>query len=132
VLECDRRVDVQRRRRELDVALLVVELDLERVVGDLLDAAELVDEVHVPGGAPELAVGRAAQADRLLVGDPLADGVVLDCAQLVGVDPSRGVVLTRLQQRLGRSRLPTWSARNGGVVRAAMAVQKSSWAGSPT
>jgi hypothetical protein len=39
------------------VALLVVEGDLDLLVGGV-DPVELVDEVHVPGGAAELAVRR--------------------------------------------------------------------------
>ena len=54
--------DAQRRRREVDVPVLVVELDLHVVLG-LGDAANLVDEVHVPGGAPVLTVGNALEAE---------------------------------------------------------------------
>ena len=57
-------VDVQRRRRELDRALLVAELHMQRLVEHLGDAVELVDEVHVPRRAAELAVGHGAQARR--------------------------------------------------------------------
>jgi hypothetical protein len=35
----------------------------------------------MPPGAPELAVGRRLQADRLLAGDDLADLRILDAAQ---------------------------------------------------
>ena len=49
-------VDARLRRAELDVAGLVVELHVHVLVV-LADAAELVDEVHVPGRAAELAVG---------------------------------------------------------------------------
>ena len=45
-----------RRRRELDVALFVVKLDLQVVLG-LGDPANLIDEVHVPRGATVLAIG---------------------------------------------------------------------------
>ena len=89
-----------------DAAAAVLELDRE-VGGELLDAAELVDEVHVPGAAAQLAVGRRLQADGLLHAHALADGVVLDPAQLVRVDRPGGVIGTRLQKRGGRSRLPT-------------------------
>jgi hypothetical protein len=53
------------------------------------DAAELVDEVHVPGGAAELAVGRRPQPTVLLLAHDVADRLVLDAAQLVGVDAAR-------------------------------------------
>jgi hypothetical protein len=88
---------VQRRGRELDLAVLVEEFDRD-VAGLLADPVELVDEVHVPGGAAELAVGRRAEADLLLPADGLADRVVLDAAQLGGVDPPGGEVVARLQQ----------------------------------
>ena len=52
------------------------------------DAAELVDEVHVPRGAAELAVGGRLQPDLLLLAHDVADRLVLDAAQLVGVDAS--------------------------------------------
>jgi hypothetical protein len=44
-------------RRPLDVAVLVVEGDRD-VAGFLRDAVQLVNEVHVPGGAAELTVRR--------------------------------------------------------------------------
>ena len=53
-----------------------------QVARRLADAAELVDEVHVPGRAAELAVGRRLQADVLLHRDHLGDGRVLDGPQL--------------------------------------------------
>ena len=115
-LDAELAVDAHRGRRELDVALGVVELD-RQVAGRLLDAVELVDEVHVPRGAAELAVGGRLQADVLLHAHHVADRVVLDRAQLVGVDPALGVVLARRSSSGGRSRLPTWSARYGGEVR---------------
>ena len=82
----DRRVEVQRLVHgqpvgdELAAALVVAELHHEFLVG-AGDAAQLVDEVHVPRGAAELAVGRHAQAEVLLQGDDVADRVVLGRAQ---------------------------------------------------
>ena len=84
-------------------------------------AAELVDEVHVPRAAAELAVGRDLEADVLLHPHRVADRLVLDGAQLVGVDRARRRARSRAcSSSGGRSRLPTWSARNGGSVRFAM------------
>ena len=94
-------LDVQRRRRELDRPLGVAELDLD-VVLRRGDPAELVDEVHVPRGAAELAVGGRLQPDLLLLAHDVADRLVLDPLQLLGVDAPRLEVLARLQQR-GRS-----------------------------
>ena len=75
----------------------------------LADAVELVDEVHVPGGAPELAVGGGLEADVVLHRHDVADRVVLDRAQLVQVDPVMRVVLARLEQL-------RWSQQAADVV----------------
>ena len=69
-------------RRELDRAPVVAEAGLHRVLR-ALDAAELVDEVHVPGGAAQLAVGDRAQTDLLLHRDRVANRLVLRGAQLL-------------------------------------------------
>src|SRR3954451_7584242 len=53
-----------------DFPLGVVELDRE-VAGRLGDAVDRVDEVHVPGGAAELAVSHRPQPDLLLHADGL-------------------------------------------------------------
>ena len=84
------------------VAVRVSELDLERRVHDLVDPAQRVDEVHVPGAAAKLAVGRGAQARVRLEPDGVADGLVLDRPKLVGADPALGVVRPGLVQ-LGRA-----------------------------
>jgi hypothetical protein len=95
LLQRDRRVDVQRRRSELDVALGVVELDRE-VVLRARDAAELIDEVHVPRGPAELAVGRRLEPHVLLHPHHVPDRVVLDRPQLFGGDPALGELVPRL------------------------------------
>jgi len=97
VIEPERLVDAHGRRREDDAAARVVELD-RGIGGELLDTAELVDEVHVPRGAPHFAVGRHLQPDRLLHAHRRAHGVVLDRAQLVGFETPVRVVGTRLQE----------------------------------
>ena len=93
-----RRADGEAGGDELTGALVVAELDHEFLVG-VHDTAEPVDEVHVPRGAPELPVGRHAQAQVLLQGDDVADRVVLDGPQAGGVDPAGGEVVTGLHQR---------------------------------
>ena len=56
----------------------------------------------MPGGAPELAVGRVAQPYVALHLHCVADRLVLRRMQLVVADFAGGVILTRLQQ-LGRT-----------------------------
>src|SRR6185436_13733996 len=51
-----------------------------------LDAVECLQEVGLPGGAAELAVGDRFQPDRFLFGDQLADFRVLDLCQRRGID----------------------------------------------
>jgi hypothetical protein len=95
--DADLAADVRERGHELDVALLVVERDLDLVVGGR-DPVERIDEVHVPGAPPELAVGDPPQADLLLHADGVRDGTVLDRAQLLAGDPAGGRVLPRPEQ----------------------------------
>ena len=63
-------------------------LGLAMQVGDCHDhdliAADLVEEIHVPGAAAKLAVGDALEPDLLLHPDYFANGFVLDAAQLRG------------------------------------------------
>src|SRR5579875_1876025 len=100
----DRRDDVRRRRRPLKAPVLVAEGDPDRVVLDLPDAAERVDEVHVPRLAAQFAVGRGPQAYLTLHLDDVADRGVLHLRELFGADlPGREVVtgsqhLRRTQQ----------------------------------
>ena len=87
----------QTGRREVDVALVAVEVHRD-VLLDLLHAADLVHEVHVPGRAAELAVGDALQADVFLHLHDSADRVVLDRLQLRGAHAAVLVLVTRAQQ----------------------------------
>ena len=90
-----------RRRRVVVRPLLVVELHVQRLALDLGDAAERVDEVHVPGGAPLLAVGDRLQPGVALQRDHLAHGVVLDRTQRVAVDPAGLELRPRGAQAIG-------------------------------
>ena len=86
--------DADRRRCELLGTVGLLHGD-----GDVgLDAAELLEEVEVEIGAPELAVGDGLQADVGLEAHDLVDRAVLDLAQLRGRDLAAGLLLTRLQQ----------------------------------
>ena len=68
----------------------------------LVDAAELVDEVHVPGRTAELAVGRGPQADVFLHPYDVGDGRVLDGAQvIVGDLAGRALCRARSTRRRG-------------------------------
>ena len=58
-----------------------------------------------------------SQAGLALQLDHLADRIVLDGAQARASSTRRNLTGARLGRRGGRRRLPTWSARNGGVVR---------------
>ncbi len=65
----------------------------------LRDPPELVDEVHVPRRAAELAVGGRLETELLLQGHGLADGRVLRGAQPLRVEDAVGEVLAGAHQR---------------------------------
>jgi hypothetical protein len=67
------------RRREIDLLVAAVELRSDAAAHG--DAIELLQEIDMEIGAPILAVGDAAEADRLLQRDRVADGAVFDLAQ---------------------------------------------------
>ena len=73
----------------------------------LRDPVELVDEVHVPRRAAELAVRRGLQSDLLLHAHGLADRLVLDRTQLGVVDAPAACSSRASSSRFGRNRLPT-------------------------
>ena len=74
----------------------------------LVDAVELVDEVHVPRRTAELTVGGGLEADLLLHPHRIANRVVFDSPQLVGGQPAplRELLAGRSSSG-GLSRLPT-------------------------
>ena len=82
-VEADLARDFQRLRLGLHA------LELDAVLGlDDLDAFKPAEEVEVPPGAAELAVGDRLQADRLLLLHDVADRLVLDGAKLGRADPA--------------------------------------------
>ena len=89
---------MRRRRRPLVGFLLVVEGHPDRVILHLLDAAQLVDEIHVPRLAAQFPVRGRAQPGFPLHTHDLADGGVLDGAQIVGADTAGSEVIPRPQQ----------------------------------
>ena len=65
----------------------------------LLDAVEAPEEIEMPPGAAELAVGDRLQADLLLLLDDALDLAVLDRLERGGVDLALGALRARLLQR---------------------------------
>ena len=110
------------RRREVDVARRAVELHRDAAVR--VDARELLEEVDVEERAAEFAVGDALQARVFLQLDDVADGVVLDRAQRLGVDLARLKRARASCNSGGRRKLPTWSARNG-ILEPALAAMRA-------
>ena len=64
-----------------------------------LDAVEAPQEIEMPPGAAEFAVGDGLQAGRFLLLDDVLDLAVLDRLQRGGVDLAFGAALARLFQR---------------------------------
>jgi len=78
-----------------------------QVLFGLLHAADLVYEVHVPGGPPELAAGDRTQADVLLHPDRVANRDVLDGPQVIGEIVPLAASSRACSRARGRSRPPT-------------------------
>jgi len=91
--------DPVRGGREFERTGVVLELDMEDPVG-LGDAADLVEKIHVPGAAAELAIGDALEAELGLHRDGLFDAVVLAAAQGLGGYPALLMLGPRRQERL--------------------------------
>src|SRR5215472_10575946 len=90
-------VDPEARGHELEIAFLGMEarLHARRHHGDV---GELLEEIEVPEGAAELAVGRALEAHVLLQLHDLSDALVLDLAERCRVDLATLLLLARVQQ----------------------------------
>ena len=84
----------------LGLGLDAVELDAV-VEHHALAALELPEEIEVPPGAAELAVGGELQADLLLLPDDLLDLLVLDLLELVGRDLALLALGARVLERRG-------------------------------
>ena len=65
----------------------------------LLDAVEAPEEIEMPPGAAEFAVGDRLQADVFLLLDDAFDLAILDRFQRSGIDLAFGAPLARLFQR---------------------------------
>ena len=71
-----------------------------------LDAAETPEEIEMPPGAAELAVGNRLEPGLLLLGDRALDLAVLDLGERVGVDLVARAFLARLLQCGGAQQTP--------------------------
>jgi len=91
-------VDAQCRGLEVEVTGLVVEVHRQLLVGRV-DALELVDEVHVPRRAAELAVGRGTQTRVALEGHRVADRPVFGRPQPCIVEIAGPVPGSSLEER---------------------------------
>ena len=93
-------VELARDLQALGLGLDAVELDAV-VEHHALAALELPEEVEMPPGAAELAVGGELQADLLLLPDDLPDLLVLDRFELVGRDLALLALGARVLERRG-------------------------------
>ncbi len=96
---------LERGRGELDRPLRVLELHDQLLVGPR-DPTQLVDEVHVPRAAAQLAVGGRLEPDVLLHPHDVADGGVLGSAEVLGVEATGRGVLAGLEQRRRAEQAP--------------------------
>ena len=91
--------------------------ELDAHVGmEQLAAGELREEIEMPPGAAELAVGRELQADRGLPVHDLLDLHVLDLAQLVGRDLALLELGARLLDRRRAQQAADLVGAEGGLV----------------
>ena len=81
----------------LDLNALELDAVIELVEFDALEHAE---EVEVPVGAAEFAVGRELEADLFLLPNDLFDLAVLDVSQLLGANCPFFTLCARILQRL--------------------------------
>jgi len=94
--------------------LVVEEVALAR--GAALDALEPPHEVEVPVAAAELAVGDHVEAGGLLLGDEVADSLVLDGLELGGADHAVVEVVTSLVEHVGAKEAADDVIAERGVV----------------
>ena len=98
---------------QLDVALLVVEFGGQPAMH--LDAIDALEEIEKPMAAVKLAVGADRKPDFALHSHGLGDTLVFDLARSAD-DSAPDCCFSRAAwMAVGRSRLPTTSALNGGL-----------------
>jgi hypothetical protein len=115
LVEAELAADPMRGRAEFDRARLVLELDVQAMVA-VADPADLVEKIHVPGAAAHFAVGDPPETEVALQLDRVADRLVLGARSSAAEIRPASRSARAFSNSAGRSRLPTWSARNGGVA----------------
>ena len=83
------------------LGLGTLELDRPGFGVDVLDVFQPLEEVEVPHGAAELAIGDGLKPSLLFLLDQIGDGRVFGGGQLLGRDGAGGEVGTRLLERFG-------------------------------
>ena len=101
------RAGLERRALKLHTRLFLPEA---------LNAVQFLDEIEMPEGAAKFAVGDGIEADLFLHPDDLADFPVLGGVQFIGGDQVCLAFEPRLLEGQVRKRLPTISARKGGLL----------------
>ena len=91
--------DVHDRRREIDVARGTVKAHGDAALG--LDSLELLEKIDVEVRAPIFAVGNSGKTCVFLEANDVADGGILDVAQLGATDFVLADAFARLEQRRG-------------------------------
>ena len=99
-------------RGELDLVALIVAEPEHRRLDD--EAVAALDEPAPVGAAAEFAVGHHLETGVLLQPHHVADALRPGCGESASSISPRHGLGTPGAAPAGRSRLPTWSARNGG------------------
>src|SRR6185437_15488886 len=89
---------LEARRRELDIALRVVEFDREPAFHR--DAVDLLEEIEEPVAAMELPVGADLEPGGFLQSDRIRDRRALDLAQRRGIDRAALALLACVEDRV--------------------------------
>jgi len=106
MVDADLAGHVQGRRSELDRAGGITEAH-RQVARRLLDAAELVDEIHMPGSAAEFAVGADCRpTSSCMATTSVMHSCSMARSRAASISPAT-YDCRALSSRCGRSRLPT-------------------------
>ena len=119
------KVELARHAQALGLGLDAVKLDAV-IEHDPLATLKAPEEVEVPPGSAELAVGGELQADLLLLPDDLLDLLVLDPLELVRRDLALLALGARFLQRCGAQQAADFVGAIGGR-RVLHGVTPSTW-----